>query len=201
MIIDEKLKSIKSEILEMHKLAKRSVELCLDGLRGDVKKKKECAKLEQMADVLNTDIDFSCVTAIALYQPVARDLRFLIGMMRISSSYERVTDLAQEIALYDCLDDCLLSIFEKMKDTLLEMFKVIEGGYEGKIENLRENLIKLDDRVDQYYVEAMEYLSGLSKCQIDWVLIARHLERIGDLLGKVGARIIFIEVGRRVWIK
>ncbi|HIP25167.1 MAG TPA: phosphate signaling complex protein PhoU [Archaeoglobus profundus] len=200
-MIEEKLKNIKADILEMHKLAKKSIELCIDGLRGDVKKKKECVKLEQMADVLNTDIDYSCVTAIALYQPVARDLRFLIGMMRISSNYERMTDLAQEIALYDCLDDCLLPIFERMKDTLLKMFKVIENGYEGKIDDLRENLLRLDDQVDQYYVEAMEYISGLPRCQIDWVLTARHLERIGDLLGKVGARIIFIEVGRRVWIK
>jgi phosphate transport system protein len=36
---------------------------------------------------------------------------------------------------------------------------------------------------------------------VDLVFVARHLERIADLLSKIGARLIFIEEGRRVWIK
>ncbi len=199
MMIERRLESLKGEVLEMHKLAKRSVEICLDGLKGSDDVRKETVKIEQMADVLNTDIDFNCVTAIALYQPVARDLRFIISMMRISGSYERITDLTQEISMYYCDNEFLLNKFEGMVDTLLTMFEVIERAYEGDIEHLRTQLWALDDLVDKYYVEAMEYLEEC--CFVDWVLTARHLERIGDLLGKVGARIIFIEEGRRVWIK
>jgi phosphate transport system protein len=199
-MIERRLESLKSEVLEMHELAKRSVEICLEGLRGDEDKRKECARIEQMADVLNTDMDFNCVTAIALFQPVARDLRFIISMMKISSSYERITDLAQEIAMYECSDDALLKIFEKIRENLLKMFEVVERGYEGETENLRKELLKLDDQVDRCYVEAMEYLAN-AQCSVDMILVARHLERIGDLLGKIGARIIFIEEGRRVWIK
>ncbi len=199
MMIERRLESLKSEVLEMHKLAKRCVEICLDGLKGNDEVRKEAVKIEQMADVLNTDIDFNCVTAIALYQPVARDLRFIISMMRISGSYERITDLTQEISMYYCDNEFLLNKFEGMVDTLLTMFEVIERAYEGDIEHLRTQLWALDDLVDKYYVEAMEYLEEC--CFVDWVLTARHLERIGDLLGKVGARIIFIEEGRRVWIK
>ena len=200
-MIERRLEALKADVLEMHRLAKRGVEICLDGLKGDDEARKEAVKIEQSADVLNTDIDFHCVTAIALYQPVARDLRFIISMMRIAGSYERITDLTQEISMYDCDDEFLLEKFEHMVDTLLTMFEVIERAYEGDIEHLRTQLWALDDLVDRYYVEAMDYMSEMCGCSVDWVLTARHLERIGDLLGKVGARIIFVEEGRRVWIK
>ncbi len=200
-MIERRLEALKADVLELHKLAKKSVEICLEGLKGDDEVRRETAKIEQMADVLNTDIDFNCVTAIALYQPVARDLRFIISMMRIAGSYERITDLTQEISMYECSDDFLLEKFDGMVDTLLTMFEVIEKAYEGDTENLRKQLWALDDLVDRFYVEAMDYMSEMCGCSVDWVLTARHLERIGDLLGKVGARIIFIEEGRRVWIK
>lgn len=200
-MIERRLEALKSDVLELHKLAKRSVEICLKGLRGDDEIRRETARIEQMADVLNTDIDFNCVTAIALYQPVARDLRFIISMMKISSSYERITDLTQEITMYECSDEFLLEKFDNMVDTLLTMFEVIERAYEGDTENLRRQLWALDDLVDRYYVEAMDRMSEMSRCSVDWIITARHLERIGDLLGKIGARIIFIEEGRRVWIK
>ncbi len=200
-MIEKRLEALKAEVLELHKLAKKSTEICLEGLKGNDDVRRETAKIEQMADVLNTDTDFNCVTAIALYQPVARDLRFIISMMRIAGSYERITDLTQEISMYECSDEFLLEKFEGMVDTLLTMFEVIERAYEGDTENLRKQLWALDDLVDRYYVEAMDYMSEMCGCSVDWVLTARHLERIGDLLGKVGARIIFIEEGRRVWIK
>ncbi len=200
-MIEKRLEVLKSDVFELHNLARRGVEICLDGLRGNDEVRKETAKIEQMADVLNTDIDFNCVTAIALYQPVARDLRFIISMMRMSSSYERITDLTHEIATYECDDEFLLKKFETMRDALLNMFEIVERGLKGEIETLRTELLRWDDFVDRNYVEAMEYMSEHCGCSVDWVLTARHLERIGDLLGKIGARIIFIEEGRRVWIK
>ncbi len=199
--MEQRLEVLKKDVMELHNLAKRGVEICLDGLKCDDKKRIEACKIEQEADVLHTDIDFNCVTAIALFQPVARDLRFLISMMKISGSYERITDLTQEIAMYDCNAPFLMNKFEKMKETLLDMFKVIEEAYEGRVDDLRERLWELDDVVDRNYVEAIDEMNEKGICSVDMVLTARHLERIGDLLGKVGARIIFIEEGRRVWIK
>ncbi len=199
--MEQRLEILKKDVMELHNLAKRGVEICLDGLRCDDSKRIEACKIEQEADVLHTDIDFNCVTAIALFQPVARDLRFLISMMKISGSYERITDLTQEISMYDCTAPFLMDKFENMKVTLLKMFEVIEDAYNGDIKDLREKLWELDDEVDRNYVEAIDLMNEKSICSVDMVLTARHLERIGDLLGKVGARIIFIEEGRRVWIK
>jgi len=53
--------------------------------------------------------------------------------------------------------------------------------------------------IDEYYDRALSHLK--KKCDVETVLVARHLERIGDLLGKIGAGIVFMEKGRRIWIK
>ncbi|MFP4559216.1 MAG: hypothetical protein ACLFO6_06955, partial [Archaeoglobaceae archaeon] len=61
---------------------------------------------------------------------------------------------------------------------------------------------------DRFYVESVEIIVSTAKMNseliedmVDMVLIAMHYERIADLLNKIGSRLIFIEEGRRVWIK
>ena len=209
--LQERLKDIKHEILEAHNLSRKAVELCLDALRGDYDKRKKVIQIEHIVDVMNTDVDCEGVSVVALFQPVAWDLRFIVSMMRISSHYERITDLTQEIAMYTIKSgfDEAIGLFEKIKDSILKMFDIIGNAIEtGNTANLRSELISIDDQVDRYYVESIESIVStvkrnpeLIEDMVDMVLIARHLERIADLLSKVGARLIFIEEGRRVWIK
>jgi len=193
--IDERIEAIRMEILQMHELSKKAVELSFKAIKGDKSIIREISEIEQHTDVLDTDINFACTAFIAMFQPVARDLRFALSMIRISSSYERIADLAQEIALYDCR---MPDIFFETEKHLMEMFEVVRRGYR-ETDGLRERLVELDTRVDNIYVETMEVLE--KDCNIDAVLTARQVERIGDLLAKIGARLIFIEKGRRVWVK
>lgn len=193
--LEEKEKAIIDEIFKMHNLAERSVELAFRAMKGDKSVVAEVSKIERETDVLDTDINYACTTFIALFQPVARDLRFVLGVIKISSSYERIADLAQEISLYNCkLPDV---IFEAEK-YLKKMFEVVKEGYRN-IAGLREKMTELDNFVDAIYVETIEELE--KSCEVDAVLTARHVERIGDLLAKIAARQIFIEEGGRVWIK
>jgi len=210
-ILEEKLKSIKEDVIEIHKLAQKAVDVCIDALRGDEEKKKIASDMEQIVDVINTDVDCECVSVVALFQPVARDLRFTMSMMRISASYERITDLAQEIANYNVPTgfDEVIDIFQKMKSLHLEMFKLIGDALKtGNTDNLKEELTKIDDKIDDLYNKSLDVLKETVKKDpqkidkvIELVFVARHLERIADILSKIGARIIFIEEGVRVWIK
>jgi len=209
--LEERLKDIKHEILEAHNLSRKAVGLCLDALRGDEEKRKKVIQIENIVDIMNTDVDCEGVSVVALFQPVAWDLRFVVSMMRISGHYERITDLTQEIAMYTIKKgfDEAMETFERMMVPIMKMFDILGDAIEtGNTANLREELIGLDDQVDRYYVESIDSIVSTAKQNpklvedmVDMVLIARHLERIADLLSKVGARLIFIEEGRRVWIK
>lgn len=209
--LEEKLGNIKDSVTEIHHLTRRAVESALEGLQGDVESKKATSKIEHIIDVMNTDLDCACLSVVALFQPVAWDLRFTLSMLRISGHYERISDLCQEIAMYTIRSgfEEAMVYFRKMEENILKMFDLVGKGLEsGSTHNLKTELINLDDQVDRFYVETIDAIVKVTKERpdyiedmVDMVLIARHFERIADLLSKVGARIIFIEEGRRVWIK
>lgn len=209
--LEEKLNNIRDSVTEIHNLAQKSVEVALGGLKGDDEQKIIASKTEHIVDVMNTDIDCACLSVVALFQPVAWDLRFTLSMLRISGHYERISDLAHEIAMYTIKSgfEDAIEHFKKMEENIMKMFDLIRKALEsGNTNKLRNELGTLDDQVDRFYVESVEIIvntaklnPGLVEDMVDMVLIARHYERIADLLSKVGSRLIFIEEGRRVWIK
>ncbi len=193
--VDERIDAIKKEVLQMHDLARKAVKLSFKAMKGDKSVIHDISNMEQQTDIMDTDINFACTTFIALFQPVAIDLRFAISMMRIASAYERIVDLAQEISLYGCW---MPEIFFESERYLMEMFDVVKRGYDDT-KGIRDELIRLDTFVDDIYVETMEIIE--KKCNVNSVLTARHIERIGDLIAKVGSWLIFVEEGRRIWVK
>ena len=76
---------IKDEILKLHQMAEQWY-LCPDAMYGDEEKEGKVSEIGKEADVLNTDVDNDCLMAVALYQPVARDLRFVASIMRMSAT-------------------------------------------------------------------------------------------------------------------
>lgn len=209
--LEGKLNNIKDSVTEIHNLAQKSVELALGGLEGNDENKIMASKIEHLVDVMNTDIDCACLSVVALFQPVAWDLRFTLSMLRVSGHYERVSDLAHEVAMYTIKSgfEEVIEHFKKMEENIMEMFDLIKKSLEsGNTNRLRNELGTLDDHVDRFYVESVETIvnttkmnPGLIEDMVDMILIARHYERIADLLSKIGSRLIFIEEGRRVWIK
>jgi len=108
-------------------------------------------------------------------------------------------DLALEIGYYYCYDEDLLSIFGDMRRNLIEMFNILEERYAGKEVDIVYMLKRHDNLIDECYENAITHLK--EKCKVEHVLVARHLERMGDILGKIGSSLVFIESGKRIWIK
>ncbi|MEM0202344.1 MAG: PhoU domain-containing protein [Archaeoglobaceae archaeon] len=191
----EELESLKSEIFEMHEVAKESVRLCFIAMRGRRDVVKEISKLEEKSDKMEAEIQDHCARILIRFHPFARDFRFTMSAMRMASAYERIVDLAQEVALYEC--GFREKIFEA-ENALLEMFDLILDGYEDSRKLLE--LSKLDDVVDKAYIEAMEEVENKFE-SVDEILAIRHIERIGDLLCKIGTRLFYAINGKWVWIR
>jgi len=193
--VDAEMARLREEILKLHEIAKKAVELCFRAIR-DKSIVKEISRLEEMSDELEARIHDSCSQFIIRFHPMAKDMRFAVGMMRISSAYERIVDLAQEISLYECnLRDTILSA----EKPLLAMFDVVKRGFDHQAD-LRNEMIALDDAVDEIYIKVLEEIEKDFRC-VEEVLAARHIERIGDLLCKIATRLIYIHSGKWTWIK
>lgn len=193
--LEEEIENLKGEVFEMHEIAKESVRLCFIAMRGDKEVVKQISKLEERSDEIEARIHDRSARILIRFHPLARDLRFTLSAIRMASAYERIVDLAQEIALYECR---FRERIFRAENALLKMFDLILEGYLDSRKLLE--LSKLDDVVDNTYIETIEEIENGFE-SVDEILAARHVERIGDLLCKIAARLFYTLEGKWVWIR
>ncbi len=195
-VVDEEIKRIKEEVLKLHSAAKEATKLMFLSMRGDKSIVREILRLEELSDEKEAKIHDDCARFTMKFHPVARDLRFVLGIFRISSAYERIADLALEVSLYDCnYRDMIFGCMEP----IFEMFEIVENGFHGQ-KISEEAMIKLDNKIDEVYIEMLEDIERQFRC-VEEILAVRHIERIGDILCKIATRLVYIKEGKWVWIK
>lgn len=164
---------------------------------------------DQKIDELEDSIARSVTQLVATQQPVAKDLRKLIAVMRIASDLERMADLAVNIANVTIdFERKQLSLFKELED-ITKMAKiteqmvrdVIQSYLDGDLE-LATNLAELDDQVDRLYQQVFDEITQFLKDHhehaetiLHLALVARYLERIADHATNIAENIHFIETG------
>jgi len=95
---DEELKSLDSKILRMGGLAEHQLAAALGAIaRADPEQAKQAVASDAAIDVMQREIEDLAVHIIARRQPVAVDLRSLVGAMRIAGDLERIGDMSKNI--------------------------------------------------------------------------------------------------------
>jgi phosphate transport system protein len=161
---------------------------------------REVLSKEKRVDALELKIDSDCENFIALYAPVAIDLRLVLSIMKISISLERIGDFAESIceyvlkqeqidkALIEKLDFAgLFSEVSMMLSDCLNCFKNEDVSSAGKV-------ILRDDLIDEIYHNSFELLKkGVTDLgnSLDLVVLLRKLERIGDHSNNIMEELVF----------
>ncbi len=166
----------------------------------------EVISQEKRVNAYELKIESDCENYIALYSPVAVDLRLALTLIKISNTLERIGDFAEGIARYTISQECNaidtkiledLGI-EKMMDIVLEM--LLDGYIAFETENtkLTEKIMSLDLQVDELYKNGFsiltEYLNTQdinAMCALKLIIILRKLERIGDHCNNIIEDIVF----------
>ena len=213
--LEKSLQSIKDKIYSMFDLTKQSIWLSINYLlEGQIDALEKIKDIEKHSDILNLEVQEECMTVLVRQQPVAKDARFVVAMMEISSFFERINDLSLEIS--ELHPTKVSAELVDVKNNIMWMIKRITNMIDlnedslrtGRIQALDKKLASLDDDIDTLFEESMrkivQYLKKETKNVEDAVkllYIIRHLERIGDIVAKTGTRIIYIEKGRWIFIK
>jgi phosphate transport system protein len=208
---EEELKELKEKILYMGDIAGTMIDLAI----GSIKKKKEnfidsIYQKEKEVNKLHIEIDEMCLRIIALRQPIAIDLRFIMAAVKINSDLERIGDQAINIAenssklheisgLKSMPDmDNMASISQKMLQDSLKAF--INRDVE-----LARVVVLTDDKVDDLKSKIFNDLKELMRndtsmvlSSLDFILIARNLERIADHATNVAEDVIFMVLGKDI---
>ena len=104
---EREMLALREEVNQMWKLVISQLEKAKQSfLNGDVELAREIVSREKRVNAFELKIDSDCENYIALYSPVAVDLRLILSLIKISSTLERISDFCDGIARYVIDDDC-----------------------------------------------------------------------------------------------
>jgi len=204
--LDEELLQLKSAITEMWQQVISQLKKTQEALvTYDKDLAREITAHEKRVNAMELNIDRDCENIIALFNPVAIDLRFVLAVLKINNNLERSGDIAGGIAKFivkneSPFDEKLLEVtqvllmIEEAKDMLEDVLKA----FETEDTKLARRIFKRDELLDEINIRANAVIAEYIRTnpeKIDqslYILSAiRKLERVGDQCKNIAEEIIF----------
>ena len=204
--LDEELKELHKEILRMAVFAQESIFKSIESLKNrDKHLAQEVIDMDNKIDELELAIDERCIDLIALYQPMAKDLRYITTGMKINAELERIADIAVDISQRS------LELAEKPLLKPLVDIPKLSGVAQNMVRDAIDAFIKKDAHLARQVVLAdseadrlrnlvqdeliNEYLARDPKTAdraVALLLIARYLERICDHTTNIAEDVVYM---------
>ncbi|MBZ5510071.1 MAG: phosphate signaling complex protein PhoU [Acidobacteriia bacterium] len=200
----EGLDELKDRLLRMAGMAELSITRAINAFRE--RDGAQCRLVFASEAAINADereIDELALDLLAMQQPMAIDLRFIVAVIKINADLERVGDQAVNIAerverlLTVPAVDLPIDI-PLMAATSAKMIRMALEAFVLGDANLAERVLTMDDTVDRMNYEIADVMMDLMKKSpevteqaMDAIIIARNLERVGDHATNIAEDVIF----------
>lgn len=207
----KELEKIKKMILSLGAMVEERVRWASQAVESpDPEIAERIIKADYEIDEMEVEIEEECLKVMALHQPVAIDLRFLIAVIKINNDLERIADEAVNIAervntIAKQGASRFLFDYTPMAEKVEAMLKTSLDALVNMDEDRAFKVLVLDDAVDEIHREAYRYIRELMKTQpehivrlINLYLISRHLERIADHTTNIAEEVIYLIEGEIV---
>jgi len=205
------LENLKSKLLYLGSLAEQSIRKSGTALQKlDARIAQEVIESDHLLDLKEVEIEEDCLKILALHQPVANDLRFVVSTLKINNDLERIGDLGVNIAervLYLCrLPAAPIPFdFESMWKLSLDMLKSSLDSLVRQDLALAKKVWDDDDAVDainkamynRVYQEIRKNPEQVETL-IHYLSISRHLERTADYATNICEDVIYMIEGKIV---
>jgi phosphate transport system protein len=201
--LEHELDQLKRRVLEMGTLADSMVTDSWSGVaRNDAACLARVVANEPTLDRYQVDIDREAVRLIAVFTPVARDLRFLLMIARITSELERMGDQAVD----NCESASLIgdtpptADLTTLADFVGRMVREAMQAFAQEDRQRAEAVMQLDAQVDALYSQVfrdlLEHAPGNTRTRsTGLILLARSLERIADHASNVCEEVFYLVEG------
>ena len=207
----EELEQLQTRLLEMGGLAEEEVRVAIRGLvERDQSLIDRAIAGDEPINAMHIEIDGRCFTLLALFQPMAADLRAIVAAVKINTDLERVGDLAVNIG--EAAERYIqrppvkkLIDIPRMASIAQSMLRDALDAFVRRDTTLAQRVLDADDALDelktQIFRELLTYMlqdPSTIEGALDLILISRHLERIGDHATNIAEDVIFIVSARDV---
>jgi len=208
----DQLGTLKQRLLSMSEKSEALLELSVDALlTRDAGKAEAVIAGDLEVDDLEIEVEQLAVELLALQQPMARDLRFIIGALKITSDLERVGDHAVNIAQASVrmmsynstitphpeLEDMARRTRQMLSDSI-DAFLRADGA-------LGRAVCKQDDQVDAIHDSMFRILLTHMMADprsiqpsLELLLVSRNIERVADLATNIGEDAVYLAEGVQI---
>lgn len=205
--VENELQNIKNQINEMWTLVYQQLDCAYRSvLDADQKLANKVVAREKRVNAFELKIDSDIEDFIALYNPVAVDLRFALAMLKINSNLERIGDYADSIARFVIRNQIRPEnkvLFNELQlqdmfDMVLDMLNTTYDGLQKRDLQLTKSVFEKDETLDilnQNAINALsahatEHMEDIRLC-LEIAGIFRKLERAGDHINNLAEETIF----------
>lgn len=209
--LQQNLDLLKKEIMNIASMVENATNKALLALLDRrTELAEEVMREDGRVDQKEVQIEEECLKVLALHQPVAADLRFIISVIKVNNDLERIGDLAVNIAkrasylshhhpLQIPLD------FPGMADRVHTMLRSSLDALADRDTTLARKVLAMDDEVDDANREMFVRLQRLMQKAPDTIeravqllSVSRHLERIGDLATNIAEDVVYMVEGELI---
>lgn len=202
------LEDLNVELIKMGAIVENAINSAIIALKNnDDKLAKEVVDQDRVIDDMEKDIEAKCLSLILRQQPVACDLRVVSTALKMVTDMERIGDQAADIAelVMDFKSDLKYKAIEHIPAMAEAAVSMVHGAIAAFVNNDMEaarEIIKKDDIVDELFEKvksdvSLSLQSDVKNCDMDinFLMIAKYLERIGDHAENICEWIEFSETG------
>jgi phosphate transport system protein len=205
---DRELEKLKKKILSLGALVEERVYLAIKAIESrDSDLAKRIIRSDHEIDETEVEVEEECLKVLALYQPVAIDLRFIVAVIKINNDLERIGDQAvniaeriQSIAKYPKINfhfdytemaEIAAAMLKQSLDALVNLdidtaFRILT--LDDEVDDIQSNAYSQIKQAMREHPEGMTYLINL-------YLISRHLERVADHATNIAEEVIYLIEG------
>ncbi len=205
---DNELEILNNELIKMGSLVESKIEDSIKALiNRDTALAKEIMTRDDEVDDMEKAIENRCLQLIIRHHPVASDLRLISSILKMITDLERIGDQAADIAEISLLladQEYIKELRDipKMAEATIKMLKNSIDAFVNKSLDLAHEVIAFDDVVDDLFDVVKDDLISLinkdikyGEQAINFIMIAKYLERIGDHAQNIAEWVVFSITG------
>ncbi|MBF0467910.1 MAG: phosphate signaling complex protein PhoU [Desulfamplus sp.] len=210
-LLKKELDKMKNNLLSLGAMIEERLQMMSNSIEYmDTQMAKRIIAGDYEIDEAEVAIEEECLKMLALYQPVAIDLRFLVAVIKINNDMERIADLAVNVAHRVIVaskekEQIFTFDYMEMARRVKQMLKQSLDAFVNMDLDLAKTINGMDDAVDRIKNQAYDATKDILRNYpekagyiINMFLISRHLERIADLATNIAEEIIYIIEGEIV---
>ncbi|MCR4735320.1 MAG: phosphate signaling complex protein PhoU [Treponema sp.] len=205
---EEQLRKLNTSLITMGKMIEIAIESSMLALMGrDKEAATHVAKNDEAINEMEREIESLCLKLLLQQQPMAADLRLITSALKMITDMERIGDHAVDVAdLVSHVPDCKYGKMYEITEMSTQIIEMLHDAVQSYIEkdfDKAKNVIARDDIIDNLYHAIKQDLiqkireTSEGEAILDYLLIAKYIERIGDHAVHIAEWVIYALTGER----